>query len=86
MQILGQEDSLEGEMATYSHILAWKILWTEKPVGYSPCHKESDTESEQVTSNQPFYTFEINVRLMITILVFFRYPLGIFYLIVYSFT
>ena len=29
--ILGQEDPLEEEMATHSNILAWKILWTEKP-------------------------------------------------------
>jgi len=28
---LGQEDPLEKEMATYSSILAWEILWTEKP-------------------------------------------------------
>ena len=28
---LGQEDSLEKEMATHSSILAWRILWTEKP-------------------------------------------------------
>ena len=28
---LGWEDPLEQEMATYSHILAWKIPWTEKP-------------------------------------------------------
>ena len=28
---LGQEDPLENEMATHSSILAWKILWTEKP-------------------------------------------------------
>ena len=26
-----QEDPLEEEMATYSSILAWRILWTEKP-------------------------------------------------------
>ena len=30
---LGQEDSLEKEMATHSSILAWKIPWTEEPVG-----------------------------------------------------
>ena len=30
---LGQEDSLGKEMATRSHILAWKILWTEEPGG-----------------------------------------------------
>ena len=28
---LGQEDSLEKEMATHSSTLAWKITWTEKP-------------------------------------------------------
>ena len=27
---LGQEDSLEKEMATHFGILAWKILWTEE--------------------------------------------------------
>ena len=44
VQSLGQEDLLEKEMATHSGILAWRIPWTEKPVGYSPwSHKESDT-------------------------------------------
>ena len=28
---LGQEDSLEKEMATHSSVLAWKIPWTEEP-------------------------------------------------------
>ena len=28
---LGQEDSLEKEMATHSSIPAWKIPWTEEP-------------------------------------------------------
>ena len=28
---LGQEDSLEKEMATHSSILAWRIPWMEKP-------------------------------------------------------
>ena len=32
---LGWEDPLEKEMATQSCTLAWKIPWTEKPVGYS---------------------------------------------------
>ena len=27
----GQEDSLEKGMATQSHILAWRIPWTEEP-------------------------------------------------------
>ena len=33
VQSLGWEDPLEGEMATHSSILAWKIPWTEKPGG-----------------------------------------------------
>ena len=28
---LGQEDSLEKEMATHSSTFAWKIPWTEEP-------------------------------------------------------
>ena len=28
---MGQEDSLEQEMATHSSILAWRIPWTEEP-------------------------------------------------------
>ena len=30
---LGWEDPLEKEMATHSHILAWKIPWMEEPGG-----------------------------------------------------
>ena len=33
VQLLGQEDPLEEEMATHSSILAWKIPWTEEPGG-----------------------------------------------------
>ena len=33
IQSLGQEDLLEEGTATHSSILAWRILWTEKPVG-----------------------------------------------------
>ena len=36
VQSLDQEDPLEKEMATHSSILAWKISWTEEPVGCSP--------------------------------------------------
>ena len=48
----GREDLLEKEMATHSSILAWKIPWTEEPVGYSPRgRKESDmTERLHFTS------------------------------------
>ena len=41
---LGWEDPLEEGLATHSSILAWRVLWTEEPGGYSPQgHKESDT-------------------------------------------
>ena len=41
---LGQEDSLEKEMATHSSILVWKIPWTEEPGGLRSMQgcKESD--------------------------------------------
>ena len=31
VQSLGQEDSLEKEVAIHSSTLAWKIPWTEEP-------------------------------------------------------
>ena len=41
---LGWEDPPEKAMATHSSTLAWQILCTEEPVGYSPWGgKESDT-------------------------------------------
>ena len=41
---LGKENPLEEDMATYSSILAWRIVWTEKPGGIqSMGSKESDT-------------------------------------------
>jgi len=33
---MGQDDPLEKGMATHSSIVAWRILWTEEPGGYSP--------------------------------------------------
>ena len=33
VQLLGQEDPLEKEMATHCSILAWEIPWTEEPAG-----------------------------------------------------
>ena len=44
VQSLGQENSLEEEMATHSSILAWKVPWTEEPEGATVHRvtKESD--------------------------------------------
>ena len=33
VQSLGRGDPLEEEMATHCCIVAWRILWTEKPGG-----------------------------------------------------
>ena len=43
VQFLGQEDPLEKGMATHSSILAWRIPWTEEPVGYNPQGCKSQT-------------------------------------------
>ena len=48
IQSLGQEDLLEKEMATPSSILAWKIPWTEEPVGYSPWGRKELDMTEQL--------------------------------------
>ena len=33
VQSLGWEEPLEKGMATHSSVLAWEVLWTEKPDG-----------------------------------------------------
>ena len=33
VQSLGGEDTLEGQMAAHSSVLAWEIPWTEEPGG-----------------------------------------------------
>ena len=47
LQFLGQEDPLQEGMATHSSIHAWRIPWTEEPVGYSAWrHKESNAAEQ----------------------------------------
>ena len=44
VQVLGQEDPLEKEMATHSSIVAWRIPGTEEPGGLQSMGlQESDT-------------------------------------------
>ena len=53
-QSLGQEDSLEKEMATHSSIFPWKIPWTEEPGGlqsmelqtFRPAHTDTLSSHE----------------------------------------
>ena len=46
VQSLGQEGSLEKEMATHSSILAWRIPWMEEPGGLQ------STGSQRIGHNQ----------------------------------
>ena len=53
---LGQEESLEKEMATHSSILAWRIPWTEEPGRLQSIGgKESDT-TERLTLSLYFFS------------------------------
>ena len=56
---MGQEDSLEKEMATHSTTLAQKIPWTEEPgAGYCPWgRKESDMTERLHFHFLSFYTY-----------------------------
>ena len=36
VRFLGREDPLEEDMATYSSVLAWRVLWMEESGGL-PC-------------------------------------------------
>ena len=49
---LHQEDPLEEGMATHSSILAWRILWTEKPSGLQSMgsHRVGHDRSIQTTA------------------------------------
>ena len=49
---LGQEDLLEKGMATHSSTLAWKILCTEEPGGYSPWGRKESDMTERLHFNQ----------------------------------
>ena len=59
VQSLGQENPLEGEMATRISILVWEIPWTEEPGGLQSMGcKESDTTEHtrvhiQTTTQKP---------------------------------
>ena len=44
IRYLGQEDPLEEGTATHSNILAWRIPWTEEPVGAVHRTEKSQTQ------------------------------------------
>ena len=48
-QSLGQEDTLEKEMATYSSVLAWEISWMEEPGSLQSVGSQSQTRLSNFT-------------------------------------
>ena len=58
---LGQEDSLEKEMATHSISLAWRILWTEEPDGLQSVEWQIQT----LLSNYPIFIRWINFLILL---------------------
>ena len=64
---LGQEDSLEKEMATHSSIIAWKIPWVEEPGSYSPWgYKELDRTEQLTLSLSAFFMAQLSHPYMTT--------------------
>ena len=47
-QSLGQEDSLEKEVATHFSVLAWEIPWTEEPGGLQSTGSQELDMTEQL--------------------------------------
>ena len=50
---LGQEDTLEKEMATHSSILACEIPWTEEPGGLQSTGSQESDMTEQLKHHHP---------------------------------
>ena len=53
VQSLGWEDPLEEDMATHSSILAWRIPWTEEPVGLQSMGLQRVNVTERLTLSIP---------------------------------
>ena len=56
VQSLGQEDTLEKEMATHSSIVAWEIPWTEEPGGL----QSTGSQKSQTQLSDFIFTFIFN--------------------------
>ena len=50
VQSVGQEDTLEEEIATQSSILAWRIPWTEEPGGLLSQKSQTQLGNETTTT------------------------------------
>ena len=59
---LGQEDSLEKEMATYSSILAWEIPWTEEPGGLQSVRLDNKNIHSCIQMYSEVMAFNLSVQ------------------------
>ena len=59
---LGREDPLEKEMATHSTILAWRIPWTEEPVGPQSVGSQSQTQLNNNQTKQQLEDFTLAIE------------------------
>ena len=80
---LGQENSLEKEMATYSCILAWRIPWTEEPTGLQRVRHDWASNTLKKNNNlwlgvlcgfssKMFYTFYPILSLILEVIIMHR--------------
>ena len=53
---LGQEDSLEKEMATHSSILAWRIPWTKEPGRLQSMRSQESDTTERLSAQHTAHT------------------------------
>ena len=80
---LGQEDSLEEEMATHSSILAWQIPWTEQPNKLWGCKSQTRPKRlnhHHTSSNRPSHSF-LYLSILALCVDTFCYNLFFFFLI-----
>ena len=63
---LCQKDPLEKEITTYSSILAWKILWTEEPVGLRPWGRE-ESDTTYRLSNKKHFLYYLHLIFVFTV-------------------
>ena len=56
---LGQEDTLEKEMATHSSILAWRIPWREEPGRLLRVAKSRTQLSDFASLHYAFYLYSL---------------------------
>ena len=59
VELLGQEDPLEKEMATHSSTLAWRIPWIEEPGGRQSWGHKVSTRLRDFT-----FTFDLKIELL----------------------